>query len=96
MAIDPFVDWRISDLESYNFSTIFVDPPEPGLDDGTLALAQRFDTILYISCNPQTLRDNLDSLTKTHEIVRTAIFDQFPWTDHLESGVLLKRRKDTA
>ena len=92
----PFRRLADINLESYDFSTIFVDPPRAGLDDGTLALAQRFDTILYISCNPQTLRDNLDSLTKTHEIVRTAIFDQFPWTDHLESGVLLKRRKDAA
>ena len=88
----PFRRLAAIDLDSYNFSTIFVDPPRAGLDDGTLALAQRFDTIIYISCNPQTLRDNLDSLTKTHEIVKTAIFDQFPWTDHLESGVLLKRR----
>jgi tRNA (uracil-5-)-methyltransferase len=31
-------------------------------------------------------------LTETHDIVRSAIFDQFPWTHHLESGVLLKRR----
>lgn len=90
----PFRRLATIDLDSYNFSTIFVDPPRAGLDDGTLALAQRFDTILYISCNPQTLRDNLDSLTKTHEIVKTAIFDQFPWTDHLESGVLLKRRAE--
>ena len=88
----PFRRLAAIDLDSYNFSTIFVDPPRAGLDDGTLALAQRFDTILYISCNPQTLRDNLNSLTKTHEIVKTAIFDQFPWTDHLESGVLLQRR----
>jgi tRNA (uracil-5-)-methyltransferase len=89
----PFRRLKDIDLESYNFSTIFVDPPRAGLDEGTLALTQRFDTILYVSCNPQTLRDNLDSLTKTHDIVRTAIFDQFPWTDHLESGVLLKRRQ---
>ena len=86
----PFRRLKDIDLESYNFSTIFVDPPRAGLDDGTLELARRFDTILYISCNPETLRANLDSLTETHEIVRTAIFDQFPWTDHLESGVLLK------
>ena len=88
----PFRRLKEIDLDSYNFSTIFVDPPRAGLDDGTLALAQRFDRILYVSCNPQTLRDNLDSLTETHDIVRTAIFDQFPWTDHLESGVLLIRR----
>ena len=88
----PFRRLKDIDLKSYNFSTIFVDPPRAGLDDGTLELARRFDTILYVSCNPETLRANLDSLTETHEIVRTAIFDQFPWTDHLESGVLLKRR----
>ena len=88
----PFRRLKEVDLDSYNFSTIFVDPPRAGLDEDTLQLAQRFDNILYISCNPDTLRANLDGLTKTHEIVRTAIFDQFPWTHHLESGVLLKRR----
>ena len=88
----PFRRLKDIDLENFNFSTIFVDPPRAGLDDGTLALAQRFDTILYISCNPGTLRNNLDKLTESHSIVRSAIFDQFPWTDHLESGVLLKRR----
>lgn len=88
----PFRRLKDIDLESYNFSTIFVDPPRAGLDDGTLALTQRFDTILYISCNPETLRNNLEKLTESHDIVRSAIFDQFPWTDHLESGVLLKRR----
>ena len=88
----PFRRLKDIDLNSYGFSTIFVDPPRAGLDEGTLQLAQRFDNILYISCNPETLRANLDSLTKTHDIVRSAIFDQFPWTHHLESGVLLKRR----
>ncbi len=92
----PFRRLADIDLDSYSFSTIFVDPPRAGLDEGTLKLAQRFDNILYISCNPRTLRDNLDSLVETHEIVRTAIFDQFPWTDHLESGVLLKRRRELA
>lgn len=88
----PFRRLKDIDLENFNFSTIFVDPPRAGLDGRTLALAQRFDTILYISCNPETLRNNLDKLTESHSIVRSAIFDQFPWTDHLESGVLLKRR----
>ncbi|HHX33692.1 MAG TPA: hypothetical protein GX719_00265, partial [Gammaproteobacteria bacterium] len=23
---------------------------------------------------------------------KTALFDQFPWTDHMESGVLLERK----
>jgi tRNA (uracil-5-)-methyltransferase len=50
------------------------------------------DSILYISCNPETLAENLKQITKTHQVVSAALFDQFPWTKHIESGVLLKRR----
>ena len=80
------------DLDSFNFSTIFVDPPRAGLDAGTEKLVTKMDTILYISCNPATLAENLKQITKTHKVVSAAVFDQFPWTYHIESGVLLKRR----
>lgn len=81
-------------LDDYNFSMVLVDPPRAGLDDATLALIQRFDHILYISCNPQTLANNLNSLCKTHTIEKAALFDQFPYTEHIETGVFLKRKKD--
>lgn len=80
------------DLAEYRFSTLFVDPPRAGLDAQTLALAAGFDNILYISCNPQTLYENVIALQATHEIAAAAVFDQFPYTHHLESGLLLKRR----
>lgn len=80
------------DLAAYRFSTLFVDPPRSGLDPATLELAAGFDNILYISCNPQTLRDNVAALQATHRIAAAAIFDQFPYTHHLESGLLLQRR----
>lgn len=79
-------------LADYRFSTIFVDPPRSGLDPETVALARSFDNILYISCNPQTLLDNVAALHDTHAIAAAAAFDQFPYTDHLECGLLLKRR----
>ena len=79
-------------LADYRFSTLFVDPPRSGLDAGTLALARRFDHILYISCNPATLRDNVAALHDTHRIAAAAAFDQFPSTRHLECGLLLTRR----
>lgn len=79
------------DLDSYNFSTVFVDPPRAGLDDHTTEIVKGFDNILYISCNPDTLHNNLQSITETHTIQRFAVFDQFPYTDHLECGVLLKK-----
>ncbi len=80
------------DLDSYQVSTIFVDPPRAGLDKGTEALVQRFDNIVYISCNPETLHDNLGSICETHKIERIALFDQFPYTHHREMGVYLSHR----
>ena len=80
------------DLDSYAFGTVFVDPPRAGMDADTCELVRRFDRILYISCNPETLAENIRQLSDTHRITQTALFDQFPWTDHMESGVLLERR----
>ena len=78
-------------LDDYEFDTIFMDPPRSGLDDTTRALAKDFPNIIYISCNPETLHRDLEELTKTHEIVRFALFDQFAFTNHIESGVILKK-----
>ncbi|MBR0565912.1 tRNA (uridine(54)-C5)-methyltransferase TrmA [Azoarcus sp. L1K30] len=80
------------DLDSYRFSTLFVDPPRSGLDEATVELARGFEYILYISCNPQTLQNNVAALESTHRIRAAAVFDQFPYTHHLESGLLLTRR----
>lgn len=80
------------DLNSYSCQTIFVDPPRAGLDENTLKLVQKYDRILYISCNPHTLCDNLVELSKTHRIEKAALFDQFPYTEHMESGVWLVRK----
>ncbi len=79
-------------LDDYNFSTILVDPPRSGLDDETIKLVQRFDNIVYVSCNPHTLAENLKTLGQSHEVVKLAFFDQFPYTHHMETGVCLKKR----
>ena len=79
------------DIASYDFDTVFVDPPRAGIDDETLKLLQRFERIIYISCNPDTLHDNLELLSKTHKVTQFALFDQFPYTHHVESGVLLEK-----
>ncbi|MFL0802384.1 MAG: tRNA (uridine(54)-C5)-methyltransferase TrmA [Agarilytica sp.] len=83
---------RDIDLDSYNFSTVFVDPPRSGLDKDTEKMVARFDHILYISCNPVTLKENLKALCETHIIEKFAFFDQFPYTEHRECGVLLRRK----
>jgi tRNA (uracil-5-)-methyltransferase len=80
------------DLESYKFSTIFVDPPRAGVDSETIKLLQRFENIIYISCNPETLKRDLDILEESHTLQKVALFDQFPYTDHIEMGAILKMK----
>ncbi len=80
------------DLAAYHFSTVLVDPPRAGLDEGTMRLIATIEFIIYISCNPETLARDLEQLTQSHEVVDVALFDQFPHTEHIESGVFLKRR----
>ena len=92
-SVREFRRLRDINLEDYNFSTVFVDPPRAGLDDATLKLVSRFDNILYVSCNPETLKNNLETLISSHQIDRFALFDQFPYTEHRECGVLLRKKK---
>lgn len=80
-------------LKDYDFSTIFIDPPRAGVDEESLKLIAQFDQIIYVSCNPITLAQNLTVLTQTHQIESAALFDQFPFTHHIESGVVLNRKK---
>ncbi|UYG05223.1 tRNA (uridine(54)-C5)-methyltransferase TrmA [Halomonas sp. LR3S48] len=78
-------------LAAYDFSTVLVDPPRAGLDEESCRQLSDYSRIVYISCNPDTLERNLESLSRTHRITRFALFDQFPWTHHCECGVLLER-----
>ncbi len=80
------------DLTTYNYDTVLVDPPRAGLDKDSVELVSRFSKIIYISCNPNTLKENLADLTKTHVVEKFALFDQFPYTDHIETGVVLTRK----
>ena len=80
------------DIESYDINSIFVDPPRSGMDERSCNFSARYAHIVYISCNPETLVRDLDILTKTHTIIDMAIFDQFPYTHHVEMGVKLLKK----
>ncbi len=79
-------------LDDYSYDTIFMDPPRAGLDDTTRELAKKYNQIIYISCNPETLYRDMQTLSKTHIIKRFAIFDQFAFTNHVEVGAILVRK----
>ena len=86
-----FVRLKDIDLDSYSFSTVLVDPPRAGLDSATIRLISTIEYIIYISCNPQTLSRDLETLSQTHRVVDATIFDQFPYTSHIESGLFLQK-----
>ena len=48
--------------------------------------------IIYISCNPLSLKNDLEILLKSHKITHFALFDQFPHTHHIESALILEKR----
>ena len=79
-------------FSDYQLKTLFVDPPRSGLGSEPCDFARRFDNLLYISCNPETLLRDLELLNSTHRVDSMALFDQFPYTHHLEIGVKLTRK----
>ena len=79
------------DLSAYRFRCALVDPPRAGLDESTRALIADVPHIIYISCNPETLVRDLSELKNTHKVEDAVLFDQFPYTEHMECGVFLKK-----
>ena len=80
------------DIKSYTLESIFVDPPRSGMDMASCLFSARHENIVYISCNPETLARDLEILCQTHDVMDMALFDQFPYTHHVEMGVKLKKK----
>jgi len=85
---------RLEDLklEDADFGTVLVDPPRAGLDPDSCEMIAQYPRIIYISCNPDTLEQNLKQLSTTHEVKQFALFDQFPYTHHVECGAYLVKK----
>ena len=78
-------------LSKYDLKNVLIDPPRAGLDDKSREFVNSFDNIIYISCNPETLQRDLETLAKGRKIKAFALFDQFPYTNHMECGVVLEK-----
>jgi tRNA (uracil-5-)-methyltransferase len=78
-------------LDNYPIDCMLIDPPRAGLDEVSLTFVQKANLLIYISCNFDSLVDNLKVLLKTHKLIDYALFDQFAYTKHLEVGVLLQK-----
>ena len=73
-------------------NTSFVNPARAGLKNFCDTLLQlNTEKIVYVSCFPESIVNDLTSLSKKYKIENVAIVDQFPQTHHYEVCVLLKK-----
>ena len=73
---------------------LVVDPPRGGLTKPLIdeILRKKPKEIIYISCNLESLRRDLEILKEEYKIVKSALVDQFPNTYHIESVIWLLKR----
>ncbi len=73
---------------------IILDPPRDGIHPKALPRILKFGVphILYISCKPKSLARDLPAfLAAGYVPVRGCCVDEFPWTQHVETIVLLQK-----
>lgn len=79
--------WETPDL-------LILNPPRSGAGGKMMRSIGRYGSknIIYISCNPKTLADDLQWLGDFgYEFVEAQPIDQFPHTVHVESIVLMQK-----
>ncbi len=77
------------------FSTVILDPPRAGLGKQMkeVLLADGPENMIYVSCNPANLVEDLKKLTQAYRIEKMIPVDMFPHTRHVEVVAILKRDK---
>ena len=76
------------------FDLILLDPPRAGAGPGIMEKIKKLapETILYVSCDPQTLARDLIRISSHHyAIERVSALDMFPQTYHFETVVRLRK-----
>ena len=85
--------------ETARADVIVVDPPRKGCEESLLKtmLDMKPERIVYVSCDSATLARDLKYLCENgeYEVKKWRAVDQFPMTVHVETVVLLGRKKST-
>lgn len=73
---------------------VIMDPPRAGSDEAFLSSLVILSpkSVVYVSCNPETLARDLKYLTKNGYRLKKGVgVDMFPWTNSIEAVCLLSR-----
>ena len=77
---------------------IVCDPPRPGIGYKALEKICSYgvNEIIYVSCNPKTLVNDLVFFeARGYRVMYLKAFDNFPFTSHVEVVSLLQRMSNT-
>ncbi len=83
--------------EGERANVVFMDPPRAGSDRKFLESLIKLspEKVVYISCNPETQARDLAFLTaKGYRVREIQPVDMFPWTEHVETVVLMSKVKE--
>lgn len=79
---------------------VITDPPREGMHEKVVEclmddalFGERLQRLVYVSCNSATQARDLQRMDAKYRVLRVAAVDMFPHTDHVESVVLLERRR---
>jgi len=73
---------------------VIVDPPRKGCEKEVINTIIKMSPqrVVYVSCNPSTLSRDIKLLESAgYELKQVQPVDQFPWTTHVETVVLMSR-----
>ena len=87
------------DFENQNkvFDYVIIDPPRQGCDkEGLKAILKLTKNIVYVSCNPMTLKRDMEILiSHGYKVKSIQGFDMFPYTHHIETLCILSNDSET-
>lgn len=74
--------------------TLVVDPPRSGLSLAVLNSIKTYlpSRIIYVSCSPYSLRQNIVYLGELYKMNKLKIFDMFPQTSKIECVAILEKK----
>lgn len=78
----------------YPNATFIIDPPRSGCDNKVLQsiIDCNIKKVVYISCNPYTLKQNLKYLSSNYKVEKLIMFDMFPQTFNCETLAILSKK----
>ncbi len=73
---------------------IIVDPPRAGLHKNVVEAINnsKVEKVVYVSCNPSTQARDIGLMKNHYSLERIRTVDMFPYTSHIETVALLKKK----